>query len=588
MNRLEILSLAGALLLFLFVPSGAGRRVRALSRTFARMANRRWLAIVFVAVLTASSSALLSLFVFQPEPLIHDEFSYLLAADTFAHGRVTNAPHPLWIHFETFHIIQQPTYASKYPPAQGLLLALGQVLTGSPLVGVWIGMGLCCGAICWMLQGWLPPRWALCGALLASGRLVLLGAGVTSIGYWSQSYWGGAVAACGGALLFGALRRLLRRPQVSSALLMGLGLAILANSRPFEGMIASIPAALVVLAWLASRKRPTASVAICKVLLPVGVVLGLTAAAMGYYNYRVTGHPLLMPYQVHESSYGFVPFFVCQSLKPEPSYNHWPVHDFYVGWVCDLYLKQRSLGGWLEGFNQKLEILWSFFLSIILAAPLIALRWALRDRWVVFALLTCGLLLAFMMLMIGVVPHYAAPVTGLIYFIVTQSLRQLRLFRWGDRCVGKVFVNALLVSYAVLILLAVPLETPTLETTDWFRQRARLLAELRQSPDRHLVIVRYGPNHNVHAEWVYNEADIDRAQVVWAREMDADHNRKLIDYFRDRRQWLLEADNIKPALVPYSAPHAPKALNSDNRGSRLHHQLLHFHGENPTNPAKMN
>ena len=149
-----------------------------------------------------------------PAPTAHDEFSYLLAADTFAHGRLTNPTPPMWMHFESLHINMKPTYMSMYPPGQGLILAVGQLL-GHPWIGIWLMAGFGCAAICWALQAWLPPRWALLGGVLA-----ILQFGVLC--YWTSTYYCTWLPASGGALVLGALPRLRNRPRVSHALILAL------------------------------------------------------------------------------------------------------------------------------------------------------------------------------------------------------------------------------------------------------------------------------------------------------------------------------------------------------------------------------
>jgi hypothetical protein len=92
-------------------------------------------------------------------------------------------------------------------------------------------------------------------------------------------------------------------------------------------------------------------------------------------------------------------------------------------------------------------------------------------------------------------------------------------------------------------------------------QRARILAELRRAGGRHLVLVRYHskPLGIDHEEWVYNDADIDSSPVVWAREMGAGQDRRLLEYCRGRHVWRVDADARLAVLEPYPGPPRPVA-----------------------------
>src|SRR5689334_15217477 len=62
----------------------------------ARNKNR---AILLAAIFPMAIRLLMLPWYPPPPPQIHDEFSYLLQADTFAHGRVANPSPPNWEHF---------------------------------------------------------------------------------------------------------------------------------------------------------------------------------------------------------------------------------------------------------------------------------------------------------------------------------------------------------------------------------------------------------------------------------------------------------------------------------------------------------
>src|SRR5690242_17853794 len=63
---------------------------------------------------------ILALIIGFPIPQVQDELSYTVAADTYAHFRITNPTPANFESFETPHVLMEPSYISKYPPMQGV------------------------------------------------------------------------------------------------------------------------------------------------------------------------------------------------------------------------------------------------------------------------------------------------------------------------------------------------------------------------------------------------------------------------------------------------------------------------------------
>jgi len=496
-----------------------------------------------------------------PHPIIADEFSHLLLADTFSHGRLSNPSHAAWPSFETLHVIQQPTYASMYFPGPALLLWLGTVVTGVPWFGLLIATGALCGLVCWALQAWVPARWALLG-----GTLVALRIGIVS--YWVDSYWGGTFAAIGGTLVLGALPRLLKKKSLDAgsiglSLLMALGIGILANSRPYEGVMFSIPVGVRLAGWLFEKREAlfpslTLSRKIWRVLVPMAVCLAVMCAGMGIYFNAVTGSPTRLPYVVNQERFGWpmtLPWTDVKYVK----HDRREFADYYMYEMGErLYF--TSLTQFLAGTLSKLQMDWRFYVGPALTIPCLFIGRIYRNQRLRFLMVT-GAVVILAAYFEPHFPHYMAPALIPIAAVLVQGYRYLRQGTGDNKQLGLRLSRAIplvLVATVGLRVAATPLHLPYQRYggyTSWCCSNPGSVdheaVARRLPPGRHLLLVRYHGNHPWVQEWVFNGADIDGSRVVWARELGGEADRKLLAYFKDRQAWILEPDLDPPRLMPY-------------------------------------
>jgi hypothetical protein len=525
---------------------------RRFEESFANLAERKNLAIMLLLFSVIAIRLAVLPLLHIPIPGIHDEFSYLLMGDTFAHGRLANPTHPMWMSFETFHVNWLPTYSSKYPPAQGFVLAVGYLL-GQPWIGVLLSNAAMAACILWMLQAWLPARWALLGGILAALKF-----GIAS--YWMNSYWGGAVAATGGALVLGSLPRIVQRARTRDALLLGLGIALLANSRPYEGLLFCVPVACWFLWWLAGKSRShqtTRRARVRNVIVPLAAVVALTIAFMGYYNWRLTGRATLSPYVLNARTYESAGIFLWDHPREPLQYNNQQFEEFYSGWELQNYNNT-----WRDVWRVTAEKLTRsgstyFWWGALLLLP--GLPFAFFDRKLRLPVAILLIVGAGSFCVIWSMPHYAAPVTGAILLMLVQAIRYLRAWKVRGRPIGAALARA-----AVLCLLLDVVINVSRGVCDPLRwackgdpSRAAVITKLSHTPGKYLVIVRYPEGYNVHDDWVFNGAEIDGAKLLWARETNSQQNQKLFDYFKDRQIWLMEPEKDNTEMIPYPRAAVP-------------------------------
>lgn len=539
----------------------------------ARLARRRWRAIAFATFFPMAIRLVMLPWYPPPPPQIHDEFSYLLQADTFAHGRVANPTPPFWEHFETEYVLLKPTYASQYQPAQGMVMAAGQVIFGHPWWGVWISTGLMCGALCWALFYVVPPVWALAGALGVALQFGIFG-------LWMNSYFGGAVAASAGALVFGALIRM-RQPgkAASSGALCAVGIILLFATRPLEAVLWA-GVALVYCHWWMARRTPVPGWAdYTRVLMPFSLVFLIGAGGLAWYNWRITGDPLNPPYLEYRRIYGTPQPFWWQGPLRVASFNFPELRDNYLNQLR-LYERRRDWRALLKAEQDRLAHFWRFFIGPFLTPALFFLAFLYRDHRIRPWLFASIPFILDKATYHAWFPSQNAPATILIVLVVLQCWRHLRVWQ-RERGWGVAITRNAIACLAVTIVLGnlgramepvLPRQLrhlPPLWESLYPAKRLRddVTAVLEKIPGKHLVFVKYDMGHCFCEEWVFNGADLINQRIVYARPFTPDSDQALAAYLSDHDVWVIEPDSRPYRMARVSDSHAVILARSGGAGT---------------------
>ncbi len=475
-----------------------------------------------------------------PLPRAFDEFSYVLAGETFASGRLANPPYPVADALETVHVLQRPTYGSKYLPGHGLFLAVGYVLGAGPRLGQWLAFAVMGGAIFWMLAGWLSRR-----AALVTAALFVIALADSD---WTSGYWGSSVAVAGSALIFGAIRRLPNEEHVRLGLLAGLGAIMLALTRPFEGLAAVLfPAAYLanwVLAYPAKRRRR-----LVRFALPCFSVIALGAGLLAAHNEAVTGNALRLAYAEYEKDTPGAPPFIWRTANA-PAQPLRANQQVRLNIDLGSYRSMRSNWGsmmWSRAWDDTLKhYLPHFgFAGLFLLVP-----FTLRDRRLWVAVASVASVAAAVGVSSYYLPHYFGPALPPLLLLYAMAGGVLARLKWPGRRIGQLLVAGLALGICSLGLLRVftysPLERAQQLETFWTRQRAALATQVAQVPGKHVLFVRYAPSYKSQNEWVQNGANLAAAPVLWVHDLGDVRNDELMRMEAGRTPWLLTIHGDRP------------------------------------------
>ncbi len=508
-----------------------------------RIADRPYLSAALIAGIAVCARLALSPFLGIPQLIVPDEMSLTLQAKTYLGGHLANHV-SLLPDFESVYVLIAPTYASMYPVLRSFPLLIGYWLGIGAWGGVLLSMVALTVAVYWMVRQWINARYAFIAALIVTIRY-----GLFSI--WVNSYYGGAFTALGGVLLLGGFKAVKSRPTLLHGAVVGVGVVILMTTRPYEGMLFSVPfgAALIVHFIRSTRLERRALIPVCvAAAVLVGAGFGLTLAQ----NQAVTGDWKVSPYLLYRQTNGQVPAFLVESFDPVgEGQARYASTRIRTNFDVPYYNLRETWRGVFSSETFRFRVYWNFYVGFALLIPFLVGIYALRSELTVL-LAAASLAVGLSLENIGF-DQYAAPGFGFFMLAIMAGFRSVRQWRpWGypyGVALSRLLPLALVIGSFIPLCSALTgwpvftyLNSHSGAPCCWLRPRSLHTAvadEVDRYGGRNLIIVDSGQQAAVNGELVvFNDPNIDDEKTIWIND-DVELNRLAIERYPGRRIWRL-------------------------------------------------
>jgi hypothetical protein len=543
--------------LFLLLPLGAllvaQRLVRRLgpkvSAALGALPDWRWAPLAAGAV-TGLVILYLWGWTLSQTPIVHDEASYLLQAQTFAKLRWTMPSPPIPAFFEQFHVLVTPVFASKYPPGHGILL----------VPGIWLGA-----------PGLMPTLFAVaCGALLfalvrrvANGWVavltVLLWLGVRTNLMFRPTYFSETSSSMVWLLGWWALLEWRERGGERWLIAVAACVAFMGITRPLTAVAFALPIGVVVLRQVVRRRSWRA------LLKPALVALAIVAV-MPLWSAKTIGSWKTTPYSLYSKVY--FPFDVMGfGFDSTPAQRQLPPDMVKFrkafGTMHAKYTADRAPAAFLDRWKvltyEDAFARWRLPFAAFAVAGLALLGSA---GWFAVA---SSLLLTLCYLSFA---HprdwtlYYLEITPLLPFLIatglwgTWGMIAQRTAKIRPLIIRQQSAPAALAAVFVALLLLLPVRAEIV--------RQRRVLDLRRSyrlsflnvvakiPDkRAMIFIRYEPRHDVNYSLIANDADLAAARTWFVYDRGASKNKALAAAAPTRIPYLFdESSGTLMRLVP--------------------------------------